>query len=524
MERKERTAFRRAVIYARVSTEEQAERGYSLESQIEACLARALKEGYAKEEILVLQDDASGATLNRPGLNALRELAAAPERPERIIVYDPDRLARKLTYQLLLTDEFIKRGIELEFVNFEWKNTPEGRMFYQLRGMFAEFEREKIRERTMRGRLTKLKHYGKLSWDPRLYGYRFDAVNDVLVVEPEESEIVKLIFRLSAEGHSGEQIARMLAEAGVPAPRGSVWYGSTVTRMLNNRAYLGTYMAYKVDYHQGFRRKRAESEQVPLSIEPLVSPELFERAQRTLSMFRTRTGRPSVKPYLLSGIGLCGRCGRPVSAGSVSGKTRRAYYVCAGKRKSGYLHVERGTFRRCESPYWNADVTDEAVWNAVCGYIDRSADLLGQWLRSRRFREMSAGHMLQWKWANARKQSIRKQLERLLDLYLKEKLDRAAYEAKKEALERELRVLEERTDALAAARTEERNLEDDCDPALWREALRKALRKAPADLRQRLVRLLVEEVRFGEDRTLTIRWAKARLSEKSGDSQSDGRL
>uniref|UniRef100_UPI00138DF106 recombinase family protein n=1 Tax=Gorillibacterium massiliense TaxID=1280390 RepID=UPI00138DF106 len=272
---------KQAAIYVRVSTEDQGERGYSLEAQIEDCLNKATEMGYRGDQVEVIADEASGAVLDRPGMNRLRDWIESREPPKTVILYDPDRLSRKLSHQLLITEEMIKYKIALVFVNFTWNNTPEGRMFYQLRGMFAEFEREKIRERTIRGRLAKVKNHGKLSCNPRLYGYCFDTADDVLRPDPEAAATVRRIFALSGGGESAAAIARRLAAEGVPAPRGSRWYGSTVSRILRNPSYLGTYTAYKVDYHQGWRRVRPPEERFALPLAPLVEPAAFAAAAET---------------------------------------------------------------------------------------------------------------------------------------------------------------------------------------------------------------------------------------------------
>ncbi|MBC7336549.1 MAG: recombinase family protein, partial [Clostridia bacterium] len=185
----------RAVVYARVSTEEQAERGYSLEDQVERCTARARQLGAV--EVEVFKDVESGSVLARPGLSAARELMAKGG-VDLFVCYDPDRLARNLSHQLLLTEEIESRGIRLEFVNFEWRNTPEGKLFYSLRGAIAEYEREKIKERSARGKLRKLREAG-LAHDPRIYGYRFDPETDTLFVVPQEAEVVRWIYTWYAD-------------------------------------------------------------------------------------------------------------------------------------------------------------------------------------------------------------------------------------------------------------------------------------------------------------------------------------
>ena len=112
----------RAAVYIRVSTEEQAVHGYSLSEQKEACCKRAKELG--ADEVLVFADEGvSGAVLDRPGLNALRD-AVDSGQVECIILRDPDRLSRKLAHQLFLSEEFEKAGVRLEFLDFEGKTTP----------------------------------------------------------------------------------------------------------------------------------------------------------------------------------------------------------------------------------------------------------------------------------------------------------------------------------------------------------------------------------------------------------------
>lgn len=516
-----------AGIYARVSTEDQAEKGYSIGSQIEACRARAAELGYPPGETVVFTDDVSGTSADRPGLNALREWCSSDGRPEAVIVYDPDRLARKLSLQLMLTDEWLKRGIRLEFVSFEWNNTPEGRMFYQLRGMFAEFEREKIRERTIRGKLAKLKTTGKLSGDPRLFGYRFDTVRDVLLVDPLESEVVKRIFRLAAGGASGEEIARRLAAEGVPAPRGKRWHGSTVTRILHNRSYLGEYKAYKTDYHQGYKRKRPESEQFSVPIEPLVDEELFREAECTLLRKRTRSGRPPKREVLLSGLARCS-CGRSMTAGGASGARGYAYYVCSGKLKKAYP-LPGPEAPPCKSGYWNTAVADQAVWEEVVRYL---LQVRHKWLP--RFpqtlqnlgTEPDSG--LERGFAEARLADTEQKLRRLLDLYLSDGIGRELYDEKRTALETEAAKWRERMAGCSAESGTRRREEGPSAVRLLGlaedaadEEAQAVLLELPFAIRRQVVQLLLEEAVFHEGMQLRLAF---RLSGNPCDSQSHGGL
>ena len=139
-------------LYARVSTEEQAKK-YGLIGQLRELRDYAATCGYRIAYEFV-DDGVSGATLDRPGLERLR--AVVRDRGVQVVViHDPDRLARRLALQLLLDDEFRRAGVRLEFVTVRTDGTAEGDLLLNVKGVVAEYERLKIRERTMRGRREK---------------------------------------------------------------------------------------------------------------------------------------------------------------------------------------------------------------------------------------------------------------------------------------------------------------------------------------------------------------------------------
>ena len=192
-----------AAIYARVSTDRQAEQGYSIETQIAACEKYAHDLG-AASIIKFIDDGYSGAYLERPRLDALRDALQA-KIYDVVIVYTPDRLARRLSHQLLITEEIEKSGATLHFVNAEYKATPEGQLFYQMQGAFAEYEREKIRERTMRGMRGKLKS-GKPISNHNVFGYGWDGETENYIINPAEAEIVRKIFDMYVSGIGGTDV------------------------------------------------------------------------------------------------------------------------------------------------------------------------------------------------------------------------------------------------------------------------------------------------------------------------------
>lgn len=342
----------RAAIYVRVSTEDQARHGYSLDAQREACRKKAEELGSA--EVLEFADEGfSGSTMDRPGLRALRE-AVRSGAVDLVICLDPDRLSRKLAHQLLLTEEIEKAGARVEFVNFEWRDTPEGRLFYNIRGAIAEYEREKIRDRTVAGRRQRARA-GLMPTGSVPYGYRLE--NGKLVPDPVEAEGVRLAFELFLKEDLGiHGVAVRLTELGVPTRGGNRWHSATVRRLLQRRAYVGQFL-----YHQG-------GEEIVVPVPAIVGPDVWLRAQEKLSEARRLWAGWSKGEYLLSGIITCADCGNPMHG---------ALRTWKGKRVRTYSCVRSfaNAMRRGCRPikYVKADPIEEAVWRQVVAWLDDPA-------------------------------------------------------------------------------------------------------------------------------------------------------
>ncbi len=141
----------RAAFYARVSSEQQAT-AHTIESQTAALSERARSDGTpVPPERQFVDDGYSGATLIRPALDRLRDLATVGAI-DRIYVHSPDRLARNYAYQVLLLDEWRRHGIEVAFLNRPLGQSPEDDLLLQVQGIVAEYERAKIMERSRRGK------------------------------------------------------------------------------------------------------------------------------------------------------------------------------------------------------------------------------------------------------------------------------------------------------------------------------------------------------------------------------------
>lgn len=353
-------------IYARVSTQEQAAKGTSIETQVAECVEKAKGCGFSDWTVYADQGE-TAAQLDRPALSELRQAVAAG-RVEAVIAYDPDRLSRKLAHQLLLAEEFRKLGARLLFVCAEHNTTPEGNMLFQIQGVIAEYEREKIRERTSRGRLAVAKRGQVLPMGAAPFGYSFNAGAGSLTVDPAEAEVVEQIYRwYVAEGLTMRQIGERLARFGVPARKGGRWHVSSVRRILRAEVYRGRlyYNQRRTQFTEGRtaagnRKRRTfprhRSEWVALEVPAIIGAELFRMAQARCDRNRVRAGAFSGGAPLLKGILVCGSCGHRWQVRAHGGQRE---YRCPQRYPRAFPAV------RCESPALTADLGDQKVWDSV---------------------------------------------------------------------------------------------------------------------------------------------------------------
>ncbi len=190
----------RTILYARVSTDEQARSGYSLRQQIERLREWAKSEGY---EVLeeVSDPGQSGASLERPGMDRVRDLVRAGG-VSMVLAQDRDRFAREPAYIYLLRPEFAEQGCSLRALNDRGDDSPEGELTDGILDQLAKFDRAKIAERTRRGKLRKARE-GKLLKNGRAqYGFRYDDTGERYVVNEDEMRVVRRIFRNPAAGAS----------------------------------------------------------------------------------------------------------------------------------------------------------------------------------------------------------------------------------------------------------------------------------------------------------------------------------
>jgi site-specific DNA recombinase len=228
---------KRTILYARVSTDEQARSGYSLAQQIEALREYAAREGY---EVLeeVADPGQSGASLERPGMDRVRDLVAAGG-VSVVLAQDRDRFAREPAYHYLLRREFEEHGTKIRALNDRGDETPEGELTDGILDQLAKYERAKIAERTRRGKVRKARE-GKVGAGGRVkYGFKLNATRDGFEVDEEQMAVVRRIFHMiGLEGLSQKAIYKNFEREDMPTPGGGKhWDRSFFRKCILEDAY-----------------------------------------------------------------------------------------------------------------------------------------------------------------------------------------------------------------------------------------------------------------------------------------------
>jgi site-specific DNA recombinase len=360
-------AFMIAALYIRVSTADQAEKGYSLETQLSENRQKASELG-ATKFVEFIDDGYSGEYIDRPALTQLRD-ALEKEEFDMVVIYDPDRLARNLAHQLIITDEIEKSGAKLLFVSVTFEESPEGKLFYSMRGAISAYEKEKIKERTTRGKKGKARQ-GKLVNNGHCFGYDYDKVNSMYIVNKDQAAIVRRIFDLCIKDKLGTAlISKELNNECIPAPRGNQWIVSSIHRILTNTAYRGVVhsMRHKSTKTGFSTRKieiRPESEWIPIQIPPIVDEITWHAAQKQLHTNKAFAKRNLKYDHLLNGLVHCARCGHKMTIRH-SGNSNNpiSYYACLTQVSTSYVYLEG---EKCTARRIPTAIIDELVWDKLC--------------------------------------------------------------------------------------------------------------------------------------------------------------
>jgi DNA invertase Pin-like site-specific DNA recombinase len=379
-----------AAIYARVPGARQA-KDETIGSQTAALREHAARNGLEVPAEWVFEDAGhSGATLVRPALERLRDLAAQG-CVDVVLVYSPDRLARKFAYQALLIEEFSRAGARVEFVKGPRGDSPEDQLLVQFQGMFAEYEKAQLAERYRRGKAYRARAGSVNVLGGAPFGYHYirktpECGARYEVIEHEAALVAELFRRYADDGATIADLARWLTSQGVPTRTGKHrWDRSVIWGMLRNPAYAGRAVFGKTKILQeqpGLNRvARLQGRSVPraaktvdspredwteIPVPALVDAQTSERVQDRLADNKRFAPRNSKLPAsLLQGMAACTACGYAYYRTSARTTARKIYYYrCLGSDSYRY---EGG--RVCANPPVRADYLDQVVWEHITGLL-----------------------------------------------------------------------------------------------------------------------------------------------------------
>jgi site-specific DNA recombinase len=502
----------RAALYVRVSTDRQ-QQAQTIEQQVTQLQSYvAAHQGWTVAAEHVFRDDGySGARLDRPGLDALRDQAARAAF-EVVLVTAPDRLARNFVHQMVVLEELERRGVRVVFIDRPCRDDPHEQLVTQIRGAVAEYERTLITDRMRRGRQARLRSGQLLPWTRAPYGYRLhpERPRDPAAVQldPVAVAVVQELFAAyAAGGVTLHTLAAQLTARGVPTPTGRpVWRSTTIRNLLTNPAYKGQAASGRLRTTPARRRKSAlepvgrgvstrvhpSEEWITVPVPALVPAEQFDLVARRLAANQRAARRSTTHPYLLRGLVSCGVCGLSCSGVTrTATDTRYRYYRCRGKMAK----VSSGRASCCRARFIPATQLDELVWADLCA-------VLGQpWLVAQ---ALERAHRGAWVPQELRRRqatlgsvraSVARQRQRLLEAYLAEVIDLACFQRQDQSLagqEADLRAREREVAAQGERLVQVSAIAQSMTQVL--EGLRVGLDQASFEQRRQLVELLIDRV------------------------------
>jgi site-specific DNA recombinase len=379
--------MKRAAFYVRVSTDKQADEK-TWETQIFELKRSIEQDGNILADGCEYMDESwSGAILERPALDLLRQDAKA-EKFDILYVYDRGRLARKFVYQEIVIEELNNLGIEFKSLHDVNGTTPEEQLMGNVMGVFHEYERIKIAERFRLAKLNKVRNGALLGYNPP-YGYNYIPVkgkgvaktNGRFVINEEEARVVRLIFDwVAVECISLREVIRRLYDMGIKPRKGKrdVWTKGPVVRLLRNESYIGKHYYYKSESclpkdptknegkkyrhrhtNKTSRKVRDKEEWLMVECARIIEDELFFKAQEQLGLNAKFAQRSKKNEYLFGGLVWC-VCGAKRVGEGVNGKT---YYRCTDRLHNFPLP------RVCKEGGVNVSVMDAAAWQRLSALL-----------------------------------------------------------------------------------------------------------------------------------------------------------
>ena len=500
-----------AALYARVSTLQQ-EQEATIDSQVAALESYAQVQGYPlSREFYFLDQSVSGAKLDRPALNRLRDLA--PEGLFSVVLcLSTDRLGRQYAPQWVLMNELQRVGVQVIFINQpQMEANPHSQLLLGIQGLFAEYERAMITERLRRGKLFRVRQ-GRLVNPVAPYGYRYIPVSEPgggrWEIDPLEAQVVQQIYQWYTQEREitiWDLVTRLNQMGAAAPPRGQTWQYSTVQAILKQPDYTGQAYYNRTQAHPeeiGRRRKigrgykthpvrlpRPPEEWIPVRVPEIISADTWQRAQERLAMRKKFAQRNNAKNfYLLRSLLVCQVCGH-----TLVGRTakHRKTYACnfGGKLRSPEVPAHGCVIA--------AEVIEPLVWQAITQLLDNPRLMLDAWETHPENERVNPGERER---LDHRLKTLERQWQRLLDLFQEEQIEKAELARRKARLDQEQETIQKRLEQIERQmhqdQTKEKMVEDF---ATFCRQVKAGLANPTPEDQQEIIRLLIDHVVVGEN-------------------------
>lgn len=333
--------IKKAAIYIRVSTDAQAEEGYSVEAQKEQLTAYCVSKRIKHYE-LYIDGGWSGSNLARPEIQRLIQ-DVKDNKISHVIVFKLDRLSRSQKDTLyLIEDVFNPHDVSFVSLNESMDtSTPMGRLMVGILSAFAQLERENIRLRTRMGMKERVKAGYWMGGGKIPFGYDYDSEGGILVPN-KDAEKVKQVYALYIAGKSPQVIANLLG----------LKYEKLVTQILIRKCNYGV-IEYNGEIYQGKH-------------EPIISKETYDMAMKC--MYERKAVRANSTEHLLTGLVYCGKCGAKMRYIKWGGQGYK--FMCYSQQKSKPYLVKDPD---CDQPKISAEEVETMVKNAIFEFADNYA-------------------------------------------------------------------------------------------------------------------------------------------------------
>ena len=476
----------RIAVYVRVSTQEQAKEGYSIGEQTDRLKKYADAHGWL---VFKVYTDAghSGANQDRPALQDLI-MDVKAGKIDKVLVYKLDRLSRSQKDTLeIIEDVLLANNCDFESMTEKFDtSTSFGRAMVGILAVFAQLEREQIRERMSMGMEARIKEGkwkgGKLT----PFGYDYEAALEKLVINEYEAMIVKFIFEQFTEGKNLYAIANEMYEKGYGFRSGNSDLRN-IKYVLRNKTYCG-YLKCKDQWYKGLH-------------DPIISEEDYNKAQNILADTKRRfeeSGRKiesRAKSTHLGGMVYCSHCGAKYCKTESGSRKSNLYhyYKCYSRNKKVRSMIKDPN---CKNKSYRIEALDEIIFNEI-----RKLAIDPEYLKVLRKESEKVTNNQQIKGIEDEIKSINNQLSRFMDLYGLGKYDMEQLDQKTQPLNERKRKLQKELVKLQ----EESKHKTDKEVLKMVESFDEALKNGSLQDRRSIIEALIDKIEIDND-DITIHW------------------